>query len=142
VSRVALVSSHGHETQERFRICGDHSCEYLFIGPFPFGPPCSAWNRRQPITGTRSDADAKPIENFQRSRNIPPGGTFAEMRFGPQRGEFLSNRHVDELVEGPVFRLDNTTEFFQKRRLKNSFSWLTPKLTALRAVVSHQCRIC
>jgi hypothetical protein len=64
------------------------------------------------------------------------------MRFGPQRGEFLSNRHVDELVEGPVFRLDNTTEFFQKRRLKNSFSWLTPKLTALRAVVSHECRIC
>jgi hypothetical protein len=84
---------------------------YQGRSPWLVSPPFSLWKFGLPIIGAWGIGDTKAIENFQSSWNISSGGAFAEIRFGSQCGEFLSDRNVDELIKRDILRVCNTSQF-------------------------------
>lgn len=73
---------------------------------------------RQSVIRARGVSNAKTIQNFQRCWNISPGGALAEILLGSQRGKFLSDGDIDELIKRCILRRGNGPQFLQERWLK------------------------
>src|SRR5271165_6410982 len=60
--------------------------------------------------------------------DIPPLAPFAKVLLGPESGQLLRHRHIDELVEGYAFRLGDAPRLLQQGRLQTQ-SYVIPSHT-------------